>query len=397
MNIDTAIKELLDDKNFQNIEKLFESKELNIFKILKLEGNEIRHSNFLGWLLNPRENHGIGDTLIKGLLREAGLEKVDSLDCSDVIIEREKFYIDLLAFSPKEKWFIIIENKTWTKDHDNQLNRYSDDASHYLPGYKPFYIYLTPTGEEPIEDTRDEWKCVGYKTIKETLKNALQEREVDVKAKMFIEDYIKLLEGDLLMENEKEIRDRCIDVYNKHKEAIDLINKYVGDIGAIHSKLYYDALEKNKDKLGIEMAVSTNKYTRFLPNEFINVVDKVGNGWGGGNKYLLLFEVQSDKDTQELRLQIVVGPSSDNGKKKELLEKLLKTKEFNENKAMKRLAVKRNFDINYIWVYEKQIVNKTAYEELSNEKLVEELINYVAGDNFKRVKNKLLEVCKEVL
>ena len=33
----------------------------NIFKILGVSHYEIRHSNFLAWLLDPYESHGVGD------------------------------------------------------------------------------------------------------------------------------------------------------------------------------------------------------------------------------------------------------------------------------------------------------------------------------------------------
>lgn len=33
----------------------------NIFQILKISKNEIRHSNFLSWLLDPKGSHKLGD------------------------------------------------------------------------------------------------------------------------------------------------------------------------------------------------------------------------------------------------------------------------------------------------------------------------------------------------
>jgi hypothetical protein len=39
--------------------------EVNIFDVLKVTNAEIRHSNILAWLLDPNENHGIGDSFLK--------------------------------------------------------------------------------------------------------------------------------------------------------------------------------------------------------------------------------------------------------------------------------------------------------------------------------------------
>ena len=41
----------------------------NMFDVLKISRTEIRHSNMLGWLLNPNENHGMGDVFLKGILQ----------------------------------------------------------------------------------------------------------------------------------------------------------------------------------------------------------------------------------------------------------------------------------------------------------------------------------------
>ena len=37
----------------------------NLFDVLKISRTEIRHSNMLGWLLNPNENHGMGDAFLR--------------------------------------------------------------------------------------------------------------------------------------------------------------------------------------------------------------------------------------------------------------------------------------------------------------------------------------------
>ncbi|HVZ93516.1 MAG TPA: PD-(D/E)XK nuclease family protein, partial [Phycisphaerales bacterium] len=42
----------------------------NIFDALRLERVEIRHSNFLAWLLDPGESHGVGDLFLKALLMD---------------------------------------------------------------------------------------------------------------------------------------------------------------------------------------------------------------------------------------------------------------------------------------------------------------------------------------
>ena len=54
----------------------------NMFDILKISRAEIRHSNLLAWLLTPYENHGLYDSVIKGVIQYA----VTSLSNNDTDI-----------------------------------------------------------------------------------------------------------------------------------------------------------------------------------------------------------------------------------------------------------------------------------------------------------------------
>lgn len=47
-----------------NIEKNYKS----YMRILGVEKNELAHSNFLAWLLNPLEEHGLGEEFAKSFL-----------------------------------------------------------------------------------------------------------------------------------------------------------------------------------------------------------------------------------------------------------------------------------------------------------------------------------------
>ena len=45
------------------------TRRVNLFDILKISRSEIRHSNVLCWLLDPHENHGIGDAFLRGIIQ----------------------------------------------------------------------------------------------------------------------------------------------------------------------------------------------------------------------------------------------------------------------------------------------------------------------------------------
>ena len=135
MNEQDLQKEYLKLVNHSSFDKLeLELQQPNIFSILSIENMEIRHSNFLGWLLNPRENHGLGDYFIKRLLRrifeDPKAKKLqdlmpvhaEGLNYQKVIIKREWRHIDLLIQFPN--LVICIENKVWANDNGKQLSEY---------------------------------------------------------------------------------------------------------------------------------------------------------------------------------------------------------------------------------------------------------------------------------
>lgn len=51
-------KRLLNDLDFDRLD--LELRTPNIFQILNIARAEIRHSNFLAWLLDPNGTHGLG-------------------------------------------------------------------------------------------------------------------------------------------------------------------------------------------------------------------------------------------------------------------------------------------------------------------------------------------------
>ena len=114
---------------------------LNIFEAAGLDRQEIRHSNFLAFiLLRPYESHGLGDSFLKSLLRRA-LEnapeppirplKLVLADFSDALVTREWRGIDVLIESKANQLVWAIENKIDSTESEHQLRMYEE---RYPPG-----------------------------------------------------------------------------------------------------------------------------------------------------------------------------------------------------------------------------------------------------------------------
>ncbi|MBZ2021906.1 PDDEXK-like family protein, partial [Streptococcus sanguinis] len=140
---------------------------VNIFEILGIESAEIRHSRVLAWLLDPRENHYLKDKFLKKFLLKVIQNNfvVPEIETTEVLLKdfskgevfrESKNNIDILFSNSEYKFNLIIENKIFTSDHDNQLTKYRTFVENSYVGYRNIYIYLTPNGDSPVDASIEE-------------------------------------------------------------------------------------------------------------------------------------------------------------------------------------------------------------------------------------------------
>ena len=180
-NIETLLKqisEIVVKERIQQEEKRKRGENFNIFSVLGLSTSEVRlHSAFLGELLNPEGDHGLGNKFLEAFLKmiinrvKPGFE-IDTKSCKvDVelpIGEIPEDYseggrIDLLI-QDSQKNAIIIEKKIYADDQYKQLLRYHNWATKNSQKY--ILLYLTLYEKEPTEystDNQVDYKCISYK------------------------------------------------------------------------------------------------------------------------------------------------------------------------------------------------------------------------------------------
>lgn len=172
----------------------------NIFRALRLDRHEIRHSNFLAWLLDPGETHGQGDLFLRAVLQTVtsavgvGLHVGDraAIVCLDAHIGREVDSLDLRIVLPSMRVVIGIENKLFASEHSEQLRRYADCIARDFTGWVHVLLYLTLEGESP-SDAR--WQPLSHRQLNQIISNAISDLDCntppDVRA--FIQHYLDLL------------------------------------------------------------------------------------------------------------------------------------------------------------------------------------------------------------
>jgi hypothetical protein len=117
----------------------------NLFSVLRTDSDEVYlHSRFLAFLLNPKASHGCGSALLKILLEVLHIEDFDVETAS---VQAEFKGIDIFVRNAKSQ-AIIIENKIYHHDEDEQIYRY--DQLIRRQGYTFITnLYLTLDGSEP--------------------------------------------------------------------------------------------------------------------------------------------------------------------------------------------------------------------------------------------------------
>ena len=180
-NIETLLKqisEIVVKERIQQEEKRKRGENFNIFSVLGLSTSEVRlHSAFLGELLNPDGDHGLGDKFLEAfvdiIIKQVDPDfEIDTTTCKvrieypiGEILEdyTEGGRIDLLIVDDKNH-AIIIENKIDAIDQKNQLLRYQNYAKKNTQKY--VLLYLTKYGTDPSPDStlgQVEYKSISYK------------------------------------------------------------------------------------------------------------------------------------------------------------------------------------------------------------------------------------------
>lgn len=307
----------------------------NIFQILKLSKNEIRHSNFLAFLFAPNETHNLSDEFFKMFLKryidsnddtKAAINYFDALlnSYEDLIVYRENKNIDILLVSEKNKIVVCIENKILSSESRGQLNKYQRYIERNYSNYKKIFVFLTPDGNEP---TNPNWGIITYKDIVEILEQLMQKNSMEKKVYYLIKDYVDILRRDVGMDD--EIKEIVRKIYQQHKEALDLIFENIPDNLSLMSELYIEALEQiaKENEIIFDPKYSGKSIVRFQIPEFTDLFPDLPLSHPGGwsNHKMYAFEILNKGGNSVGKIKLVFTGKIPEENKKFVEELMLTT------------------------------------------------------------------------
>ncbi|WP_349664379.1 PD-(D/E)XK nuclease family protein [Cellulophaga lytica] len=310
INVREKYRELINDIDFDKLELLLKTP--NIFQILGVARTEIRHSNFLAWLLNPNGSHGLGKLFLTKFLRgistsdvatELDEFEIEELNFNNVEIRREWKNIDLLLIF--DSLVICIENKIDSKDHSNQLTKYREIVNSNFKSKKKVFVYLTPIGELPTDKTEREYYApYSYQEIIEQFDRILKihGNSLNNGVNQYILDYLTTIKRELMKNDElNELADK---IYKNHRELIDFVFEHKSDIA---SELY-PVFVKKIENSGWVMGSKHKGFARFLTSELDNIIPKKGKGWPLKENFL--FEIDYFWGKKKVVFKTVVSPGA---------------------------------------------------------------------------------------
>ena len=242
------INHLISDPDFKKVQLW--NHEVNAFQLNAMR--ETNHSRMIGWILNPRESHGLGTWPLTWLLNACWKEAMDQdedvrpdfyqknyanpLHISQMNLQGSVFfheydageygYIDLLVLCPEEKLAIIVENKYGANETKGQLQRYSKWGRKNLKGYNVLYLHMD--GYEKWDGAKsDQWLKISYDWLIEVLEEAKNSESMPVRIYQLIEDYYHTLVGQDLNEDEyySQVKPAIYTLVKSHRDALELMAK----------------------------------------------------------------------------------------------------------------------------------------------------------------------------
>ena len=252
----TSFESLINSNEFKELTNEFNK--FNVFEILGAENAEIRHSNILSWLFDPKQTHNLKDKFLRSFLSVLFINssktetiELENISLTDVVVFREWNFIDLVIIvkENKKNYIIVIENKIHSPENNKQLKKYYNFINEkFNKNYHKLFVYLVPSTNK--YNRNENKSCAGwidfeYKEIIKILKNLSNSKdESNLETYSLIEQYCTILKRHVEMEDEK-VKSLCETLWATHKKELEILIKYKPSVPNKLRDYLYDYINEN--------------------------------------------------------------------------------------------------------------------------------------------------------
>jgi hypothetical protein len=286
----------------------------NIFELVGLQRQEIRHSAFLCELLNPGSHLGVGKRALNRLVRIAfslmtqRQEEKNNFDPftfelgreGSVSVHRELYNIDILIIDQETEFLIAIENKIGANESEQQLEKYRNRIEETYPNFRKLFLFLSPEGREA--ETDDQWIPISWSNIADIVRELISLNTSSELTNLLLSHYLELTEKHILKSDHLE--DLANKIYLQHQDALDFIfEKKLDKYQLLNTEITNKIKQKYPEQL--TPMKSSKKYIRLISENMAELSRcSPGKGWGDGN--VICWEIAID--TKKTTISIVIGP-----------------------------------------------------------------------------------------
>lgn len=237
-------------------------KSSDVASIYGVERMEIKHSNFLKWLFEPKKDtneKAIEYLPIRRLLKllqnnNQHYDYLNSVNIDNAIIEnvkimREKHNIDLLIILKinGEDYIIAIENKLESLIHDDQLKVYKDVILNKYNSYKPVFVFLHPGFKINLEQKQEvqnsKYIPITYQELYDNILKDVLEFTNNSEVKLMLSYYIHSLacyssdniQGLIVTDKEKQ----CLKSLFEDERILKMIDSLYNGENNEYTEFYY--------------------------------------------------------------------------------------------------------------------------------------------------------------
>jgi hypothetical protein len=363
---------VVDNPDLEKLESLLA--EFNIFEALwRKAWRESYHSDFLAFLIDPVQNHGLGDSFLKQFLKRvlsdaqtpiSDTEEIETMNLQTAFVERERWNIDILVQDSINHLACIVENKIDASERVGQLDKYWGVVKQKLPGYQTIFIYLTPDGREPVYDSHNVYIPFSYDSIIELIETFCQTTKVALNSQLLtlMSHYNKTLRKHIVRDT--EIARLCRKIYHQHKQALNLIFEHIPlDLQSqLAEELRQLVTDTEDNDLYLYEDESSKKYVGFYDDKWYDLYTQ--QGWSEDiDPFYFEFENYSDE------LWLFMGINSANAPQP-ILQAI---HQFALSHPQTFLGVRPRLNPRFTTIYKKQFLISKNYEDADFDSLIEKL------------------------